>query len=54
MWKVIYSSQKSQNKTCMTVFLEEKKFVVFRKNAPKYAILSKIVATVCPNGKLKN
>ena len=29
VWKVIYSFQKSQNKTKMTVFLEEKKFVVF-------------------------
>ena len=29
VWKVIYSFQKSQNKTWMTVFLEEKKFVVF-------------------------
>ena len=28
-WKVIYSFQKSQNKTWMTVFLEEIKFVVF-------------------------
>ena len=29
VWKVIYSFQKSRNKTWMTVFLEEKKFVVF-------------------------
>ena len=29
VWKVIYSFQKSQNKTWMTFFLEEKKFVVF-------------------------
>ena len=35
VWKVIYSFQKSQEKTWMTVFLEEKKFVVFRKNAPQ-------------------
>ena len=28
VWKVIYSFQKSRNKTWMTVFLEEKKFVV--------------------------